>query len=121
MRKLSFTLLAIAVLSLLGRRLILVSAVEGRDQCRQQIHRMASACELYASDNAGLYPHSLDKLVPNYLSGLPDCPVPSAGRSRYQYAQSAVPKVFTLCCQGDRHALAGGQPQHSSGQSLVEP
>ncbi len=123
MRNLSFTILAIAVLSMLGRRLIVVNAVEDRDQCRQQIRQMATASELYAGDNSDCYPNSLQQLVPNYLSSLPECPVPSAGRSRYQYLENNNPKVFTICCRGNSHILAGERPnfpQYPAARCLVE-
>lgn len=74
--------------------------------CKGNMKNLATALEMYASDNAGSYPESLDKLIePNYLKSLPTCP--AAGKMTYlDYQVSTEPDSFSFSCCGDNHKKA---------------
>jgi len=74
--------------------------------CKSNLKNLATTLEMYASDNAGHYPHSLDKLIePDYLKRLPTCP--AAGRMTYlDYQVSTNPDSFSVSCCGDNHKRA---------------
>jgi len=71
--------------------------------CKSNLKNLAAALEMYASDNAGNYPHSLDKLIePTYLKRLPTCP--ATGQMTYlDYQVSTEPDSFSFSCCGDNH------------------
>lgn len=99
---LSLTLLALGVPHYLTRR------AQGKlDQCRANVRGVSAALELYAGDNAGQYPKSLDQLthpVP-YLKQLPTCP--ATGSWTYtDYRASHTPEAFSFSCAGNNHARA---------------
>ncbi len=82
-----------------------------RDDCRQQLKEIATALEMYSTDMVGRYPHSLEKLVPNYLKILPACP--EAEGRRYDYQVSTMPDAFTIFCPA-------GHLGYSSYEGLLE-
>ncbi len=71
--------------------------------CKANLRNIATALEMYASDNAGNYPQSLDELIePNYLKRIPTCP--AAGKMTYlDYQVSTTPDSFSFSCCGDNH------------------
>lgn len=81
--------------------------------CRGNLRTLATALEMYSSDNGGRYPLRLAKLLcpgPDgkaYLCQIPTCP--SAGRDTYRhYRATTQPDDFSLYCQGDNHHQALG-------------
>ena len=42
-------------------------------QCRSNMKNIGTALELFASDNDGLYPPTLNNLTPDYLKSIPQC------------------------------------------------
>ena len=74
--------------------------------CKSNCKNLATALEMYAEDNAGLYPDSLDKLIPgNYLRMIPTCP--AAGEVTYKdYRVSHKRNNFRFSCVGNNHARA---------------
>lgn len=73
--------------------------------CKSNCKNIATALEMYASDNRGSYPSRLDKLTQgNYLKVIPTCP--AAGRSTYGYHRSTEPETFRFVCSGNNHARA---------------
>lgn len=74
--------------------------------CKSNCKNIATALEMYASDNKGLYPHSFDLLISgNYLKQLPTCP--SVGKVTYtNYQYSVKPDCFSFACVGNNHAPA---------------
>jgi hypothetical protein len=82
--------------------------------CQSNLRLLATALEMYSSDNFGRYPihmRQLLRLDPRgaaYLRNLPTCP--SAGTMTYgKYLVLTSPDTFTLCCQGTHHARANPQ------------
>ncbi len=107
--------------------LLLPNFVKARPQnpgaCKSYLKNIATALEMYASDNRGDYPNSLTQLTPNYLKIIPNCP--SAQRDTYSesYQVHRHPDAFSLLCSGHNHAAANtppGYPQYSSWTGLVE-
>lgn len=107
--------------------------------CKSNLKNIGTAMEMYASDNQGQCPKTLEALTPSYLKSLPECP--SAGKqtyaSSYQVKRKAVPTDktnnkmptglssddYTVFCQGDHHSKAGlptDYPIYSSLNGLVE-
>lgn len=93
--------------------------------CRSNCKNIATALEMYASDNKGRYPVNLDKLVEgNYLKKLPSCP--AAGAMTYtNYEVTTHPDRFSFACCGRNHAQALGSeavnlPAYSSEQGLID-
>lgn len=73
--------------------------------CQSNLKNIAAACEMFASDNKGRYPQSLEQLEPNYLKYLPDCP--AAHKMNYVYKPGSDFKAYTVCCSGSFHKAAG--------------
>ena len=73
--------------------------------CKSNCKNIATALELYSSDNHGRYPATLAKLTEgNYLKLIPTCP--GAGRVTYVYHGSSQPDSFRFACAGNNHAKA---------------
>lgn len=94
--------------------------------CRNNVKNVATALEMYASDNAGHYPQKLEQLLPgNYLKALPTCP--AARRITFtDYQTGHDPDSFTFSCVGDNHARGYGHsalncPGYNSYEGMVEP
>ena len=91
--------------------------------CKSNTKNLATALEMYSSDNAGHYPRSLVPLIPNYLKTLPQCP--SVRRNTYAYWCARKPDAYTVFCVGLHHHAAGldvpNYPQYSSYSGLLLP
>ncbi|MFN8608971.1 MAG: hypothetical protein U0931_15665 [Vulcanimicrobiota bacterium] len=74
--------------------------------CKSNCKNIATALEMYACDNQGRYPPTLEKLTAgNYLKVLPTCP--AAGQMTYtNYRFSQEPDSFSFACVGNNHAQA---------------
>jgi len=71
--------------------------------CKSNCKNIATALEMYSSDNHGQYPATLEKLIPgNYLKVIPTCP--AARRVTYVYHRSNEPDSFRFACAGNNHA-----------------
>lgn len=97
--------------------------------CKSNCKNIATALELYASDNKGRYCRNLSVLTQgNYLKTIPTCA--SAGKDTYSdtFQMQLNPDNFTYCCGGNNHAKAysgfNGKPdnfpQYSAEQGLVD-
>jgi len=108
--------------------------------CKSNLKNIGTACEMYATDNAGRYPKKLSELpikpTPkwSYLKTLPTCP--AAGKDTYsQTYQVKAPKLdkngkiisgkdyIYLHCSGHHHKDAGGaanRPAYNSDKGLIE-
>ena len=75
--------------------------------CKSNCKNLATALEMYASDNGGHYPAQLSLLTQgNYLKVIPTCP--SAGSETYSgsYRIHTNPDRFSFLCQGNNHPKA---------------
>jgi len=96
--------------------------------CKSNCKNIATALEMYASDNDGRYPAKLQQLVPgNYLLKLPTCP--QVNRMTYtDYRCYQSPDSFSFTCVGNNHAKAytgfstssTNFPQYSAECGLVD-
>lgn len=124
------TLFLLGFLALLGLMFINPRGYRSRSQgqltaCKSNCKNIATALEMYASDNKGRYPDRLDKLVGgNYLKTLPTCP--SAGEMTYtNYQATTAPDQFSFACCGRNHSGALGYeavnlPAYSTNQGLPD-
>ena len=128
----------VAASALIAGAFIVPSVLKARSQgqlaaCESNLKNLATALEMYATDNEGTYPESLDDLtkigvddrgvsVGPYIKIIPLCPA-SRLPSSYGYKTATVPDNFTVWCKGDHtHKTAGvnnGYPQYQPGQSLI--
>jgi competence protein ComGC len=99
--------------------------------CKSNLKNLATALEMYASDNAGNYPSGLGPLTRKgiYLRKLPTCPAAGMLTYRYQVNNQAKLPQFTVVCRGENHARAysafaprSGRnfPQYSAEQGLID-
>jgi competence protein ComGC len=89
--------------------------------CKSNEKNIATALEMYACDNQGLYPESMGKLVPNYLKLIPNCPAVQHETYSVSYVVATEPDAYTFCCQGENHPmLRRGQnlPSYNSFEGL---
>jgi len=97
-------------------------------QCMSNMKNMATALEMYSTDNKGHYATSLAKLTPDYLRIIPTCA--SAGEdtyiSTYQYEIADEKKgthdAYTFYCRGHHHKDVGADenyPQYNSTLGLI--
>lgn len=96
--------------------------------CKSNCKNIATALEMYSSDNGGNYPATLNELIPgNYLTKIPTCP--AAGSMTYQdYQRSQTPDSFSFSCVGNNHARAytgfstssTNFPQYSAESGLLD-
>lgn len=102
--------------------------------CKSNLKNLATACEMYSTDNKGHYPSSVSLLTPNYLKVIPNCPAAGADTYSATY-QSAPPSedksaeaetmgAYTFYCRGKNHEKASSTPenfpQYSSYQGLID-
>lgn len=96
----------------------------GRGQltaCKSNEKNIATALEMYASDNGGRYPASLAPLTPNYLRRIPTCPAAREDTYTQTYQVQAQPDLYTFYCQGHHHSESSENfPQYSAMQGLIE-
>ena len=101
--------LLIALVSFLGPLLLYINCrprgCQGQlTACKSNCKNLATALEMYSSDNGGKYPTDLRLLIEgNYLKLIPTCP--SAGYATYtDYRYSQKPDSFSFSCVGNNHA-----------------
>ena len=95
--------------------------------CKSNCRNLATALEMYASDNGGYYPQTLSELLPgHYLKIIPTCPM--AGRDTYTDYVADGKKNLSFSCVGNNHANAyfsdkpcDNYPRYTAEQGLVNP
>lgn len=75
--------------------------------CMTNIRNMATAIQIYSNDSDGLYPSSLDLLVPKYVAAIPTCPSAQTDTYTSGYIIQDDNQNFTLKCDGTNHAVLG--------------
>lgn len=98
--------------------------------CKSNLKNIATAMEMWSTDNAGKYPTSLEALTPNYLRSIPVCP--AAGRDSYSASLQTGPDAegntehyqdyYYFKCQGHNHPGVAEEdyPQYNAYQGLIE-
>jgi len=87
--------------------------------CQSNLKNIGTGMEMYASDNADLYPDSLDAVAPDYLRQIPTCP--AAGSNTYRYESAPDYSAYTVFCQGNHHThvrVGPDQPSYNSRTGL---
>lgn len=128
-------MIVIAIIAILAAILVpnfLKARAQGQlTACKSNCKNIATALEMYASDNSGRYP--LDgQFAPsltggNYLKTIPTCP--SVGSDTYggPYTSGQTPDCFSFWCSGNNHGKAytgfngnaTGFPQYNGDVGLI--
>ncbi|MBS2034657.1 type II secretion system protein [bacterium] len=117
-KKAGFTLIelmiVIAIIAILAAILVpnfLKARAQGQlTACKSNCKNIATALEMYASDNGGRYPSSANiknsLTTGNYLKLIPSCP--AAGTDTYSpnFTSATTPDAFSFYCNGTNHAKA---------------
>jgi hypothetical protein len=91
--------------------------------CKSNEKNIATALEMYSTDNSGHYPNDLKALVGgNYLRTIPTCP--AAGKDTYSetYQVQVSPDLYSFCCRGNNHGTLAPEnhPAYSAVEGLLE-
>ena len=98
--------------------------------CKSNLKNMATALEMYASDNDGEYPLDFaPMLAGNYLKAVPTCPASDANHYRYQRRGRGLRCEFEMECIGTSHRKhyrdaavdPTDYPRYDSAQGLINP
>ena len=90
--------------------------------CKSNEKNIATALEMYSTDNAGRYPETVKKLSPDYLKVIPTCPAASKDTYSETYQVTVQPDLYSFFCAGHNHGdnAAEGYPQYNAQSGLVE-
>jgi len=108
--------------------LILPSYVRARSRgrlsaCETNLRNMASALEVYSTENDRHFPASLTNLTPTYIQSVPTCPSAGSGTPYVQgFVSMSNPSAYTLTCKGSWHTDLGlpeDAPSFHYGTGLV--
>lgn len=139
-KKAGFTLIelmiVIAIIAILAAILVpnfLKARAQGQlTACKSNCKNIATALEMYASDNGGRYPAAgnfqSSLTAGNYLKLIPTCP--AAGTATYigTYMSTQTPDAFSFNCAGNNHGKAytgfnansSNYPQYDAEQGLLD-
>lgn len=91
--------------------------------CQSNMKNIATALEMYSTDNKGNYPPYMESITPNYLKIIPTCP--SARNSLAytgSYHASVSPDAYSFCCAGSNHtssSIPANYPLYDSQKGLI--
>lgn len=92
--------------------------------CQAGLKSIATALEVYATENSGHFPNSLTALTPNYLKAMPTCASVHSDTYSTTFISGSNPDLFTMVCGTLGHTGAGvnlpNYPQFTSVQGLIE-
>lgn len=123
-------MIVIAIIAILAAILVpnfLKARAQGQlAACESNLKNIATALEMYATDNSGDYPTELVTLTSSghatgggYMKTIPQCP--SARGTSYAYTYCTIPDNFTMWCTGtSAHTAAGVSdkyPQYNPGRN----
>ncbi|MDQ7824138.1 MAG: hypothetical protein RDV48_15155 [Candidatus Eremiobacteraeota bacterium] len=75
--------------------------------CQRNCRHLATAIEMYSTDNRGHCPPGLAILCPRYLKSIPLCPAAGKDTYRSSYEASASQDFYTIYCRGASHRSIG--------------
>ena len=139
-KKAGFTLIelmiVIAIIAILAAILVpnfLKARAQGQlTACKSNCKNLATALEMYSSDNGGRYPAATNFALlltgGNYLKLVPTCPAAGANTYGALYTSQTTPDTFSFFCSGNNHAKAytgfsgnaAGFPQYSAESGLLD-
>jgi hypothetical protein len=96
--------------------------------CKSNLRNIGTALEMYSTDWSGRYPESMDRLTPNYLRDIPECP--AAEMDTYTASLQTglgapgndldFQDYYYFECQGHHHPTTPpNQPAYNAIQGLV--
>lgn len=91
--------------------------------CKSNEKNIATALEMFASDNGGKYPADLKPLITgNYLRTIPTCPAASKDTYSESYVVQAKPDLFSFYCSGLNHSpmLPANLPGYNAEMGLID-
>jgi hypothetical protein len=91
--------------------------------CKSNLKNIATACEMYSTDNAGRYPTSLSQLTPNYLKIIPKCPAADKDTYSLHFRSGRNPDHYSIYCWGHNHAAVStpaNRPAYNSEKGLID-
>lgn len=122
------------VTALVSTAVLVPNFIRAREQgmltaCKSNLKNLATGLEMWATDNNGEYPESMDQLTPDYLRLIPECP--AAQEDTYSATYTRTPKVgddpysagYKFYCSGHHHSavdVPADHPQYNSVEGLVE-
>ncbi|MBX3166038.1 MAG: hypothetical protein KF760_01455 [Candidatus Eremiobacteraeota bacterium] len=119
---------ALGMVGALTMPILVPNFIKARSQgqltaCKSNEKNIATALEMYASDNAGVYPTDLKPLISgNYLRLIPTCP--AAGKDTYSesYQVETKPDTFSFYCKGHNHGnlLPADLPAYNAEMGLID-
>jgi len=129
--RLGFTLLELMiVITLLGILIAILvpNFIRARTKsnfvaCQSNLKNIATALEIYSSENQGHYPPAFNNLVPLFLKSPPVCPAISAPTYIGSYNVGTLPDIFTIYCQSSAHTpllISPNYPQWCSISGLID-
>ncbi len=95
--------------SLILPRFLLSRMRSYHSNCLQNVHNLGTALQIYANNNQGKYPDTLQTLkdtTPPYLQALPICP---SNEASYGYTLSPESTLYTVHCQGIHYRQLEGE------------
>ena len=107
-------MIVIAIIAILAAILVpnfLKARAQGQlTACKSNCKNIATALEMYASDNSGRYPTNgvfASQLTNgNYLKTIPTCPAVGSDTYDSPYNSTATPDGFSFYCSGNNHGKA---------------
>ncbi|MGE0495629.1 MAG: type II secretion system protein [Vulcanimicrobiota bacterium] len=91
--------------------------------CKSNLKNIATAVEVYSTENGARFPLGLNNLTPNFLKTIPTCPAIASNSYEASYVSHSVPDIYTVMCEGNNHLtlqIPANYPQWSSVQGLIE-
>jgi hypothetical protein len=91
-------------------------------RCKSNLKNLATAVEMWSTDNRGRYPKKVESVVPNYIKEIPRCPRVYEDTYSASYKATADPAFFEFSCKGEHHKAAGvpaDYPRYNSTVGLI--
>lgn len=119
---------AIGMLGAMTMPILVPNFIKARGQgqltaCKSNEKNIATALEMFASDNGGKYPADLKPLITgNYLRTIPTCPAASKDTYSESYVVQAKPDSFSFYCSGLNHSpmLPANLPGYNAEMGLID-
>jgi hypothetical protein len=86
--------------------------------CVSNLEKISAALRIYANDNAGEYPATLNSIVPRYLPEIPDCHERRGSDGGWGYQSDS--KNYTLTCEGIEHKDMNAFPPRYTSRNGLE-
>jgi len=78
--------------------------------CQANLKNVSTALQLYSNDNNDLFPDGLEKLTPDYVKRVPECPSTQKDTYSNGYDIENDFTAYTVYCSGNNHSAIGLGP-----------